>query len=134
MNKSWHSIFGFALIILTNFFTSEILIAQNTDAEQDSTLQQSSSVSNISPFVYLDCQRCDKNHIRQEIGYINYVRDPMQADIHLFITAQETGDGGTEYELSFIGRKRFSELEYSFKKLIDRDATWDETREELNRA
>lgn len=63
----------------------------------------------VKPSLYLDCHGCDYNYIRQEINFVNYVRDQEQADIHLFIRFTSTGDGGREYDLNFIGRRRFSE-------------------------
>jgi hypothetical protein len=103
----------------------------NSDSLQSPVIN---SIQNFSPKVYLDCEGCDRNFIRQEINYLNYVRDPKQADIHLFITDEFTGGGGREYELSFIGQNEFEDLEYSYKKLVGRNATWDETRELLNDA
>lgn len=121
-------------MILPGAFSAAPLLAQDVVAEEDTVTQREEASNGISPLVYLDCNRCDRNHIRREVSFVNYVRDPEQAETHLFITDQQTGDGGREYELSFIGQKRFSDVQYSFKKLIHRDATWDETREELNRA
>lgn len=86
------------------------------------------------PTIYLDCQRCDYNHIRSEITFVDYLRDPEQADIHLFITAQTTGDGGLEYHLSFMGRGGFSEINYSFYHLTTRSMTVDQRRNSLNEA
>lgn len=53
--------------------------------------------------VFLDCNRCDHSYIRQEITFINYVRDKEDSQVHLLITRQGTGSGGTEYTLRFIG-------------------------------
>lgn len=60
-----------------------------------------------APNVYLDCERriCDKNYIRTEITFVNYMNDRQNADIHILITRQRTGSGGYEYTLSFIGLK-----------------------------
>ena len=54
--------------------------------------------------VYLDCQRmrCDRNHIRLEIPYVNWVRDRADADVHILGTSQGTG-GGREVIFNFIG-------------------------------
>ena len=60
--------------------------------------------------VYLDCNRCDRTFIRQEITYINYVRDRQDSDVHILITTQRTGSGGTEYELNFIGQGAFEKM------------------------
>lgn len=84
------------------------------------------------PRVYIDCDRCDYDHIRREIPFVDYVREPAQADIHLFITDQETGDGGREYEFSFIGRREFAEMNFEFEQTVGRIATESEIREEIN--
>ncbi|GAB5517940.1 MAG: hypothetical protein RhofKO_01910 [Rhodothermales bacterium] len=84
--------------------------------------------------VYVDCGRCDRTHIRAEIDLVTYVRDPEQADVHLFITDQRTGSGGRQYELSFLGREAFASVEYTFTHVVDRDATTDERREAINDA
>lgn len=130
---SYHVSGVFSFFILLLF--QSVLFAQVPETNGDS-LQTTgqNSLQSLSPKVYLDCEGCDLNFIRQEINYLNYVRDPQQADVHLFITDEQTGGGGREYELSFIGQNKFEDLEYSFKKLVSRNATWDETRELLNDA
>jgi hypothetical protein len=85
------------------------------------------------PEVYLDCRRCDFDYIRKELNFVHYVRDPNQADIHVFVTDQNTGDGGRMFEFSFFGRRGFSGTEYTLKHFIGRDATQEETREALAR-
>ncbi len=103
------------------------LIAQDTEIQSGDTQQ------NGTMKVYLDCASCDYNHVRREITFVNYVRDPAKADIHVFVTDEETGAGGTEYEFSYFGRGAFSGTEYTLKHYIDRDATSDEIRDALNR-
>lgn len=90
-------------------------------------------LQNGAPLVYIDCSRCDYDYIRQEIAFVNYVRDQGRADVHVFITDEGTGSGGREYELSFIGRQAFEDLEYTLSHTVDRNATRDETREGLSR-
>jgi hypothetical protein len=60
--------------------------------------------------VYLDCQGggCDFDFFRQEIGSVNWVRDRAVADVHVLLTTQETGAGGTQYTLAFLGLGRFA--------------------------
>ena len=50
--------------------------------------------------VFLDCDECDSSHIRTELDFINYVRDPAQADLHVFITENYTVLNGRQYEFS----------------------------------
>jgi hypothetical protein len=64
-----------------------------------------------APLVYVDCDRCDGTHIRREITFVNHVRDPGPAEVHVLVTDQPTGAGGRRYTLAFLGRGRFSGLD-----------------------
>lgn len=67
------------------------------------TLPAQDSTNTINAF--LDCRRaCDESHVRNEIQFVNYVRNEEEADVHLMITSQRTGNGGEEYTLEFIAR------------------------------
>jgi len=62
--------------------------------------------------VFLDCQTwvgCDLDHARREIPFVNWMRDRQDADVHVLVTSQETGGGGYETTLTFIGLRRFSD-------------------------
>ena len=81
--------------------------------------------------VYLDCNRCDFSYIREEIEFVNYVRDRFQAQVHVFVTDQGTGSGGRKYTLSFIGQERHKGLEHTLTfSSLDTD-TRDEVRKGL---
>src|SRR5262245_15480433 len=58
--------------------------------------------------VFLDCNSCDEDFLRTEITFIDYMRDRTDADVHILVTTQGTGGGGTEYTLKFIGLGRFA--------------------------
>jgi len=60
------------------------------------------------------------------------VRDQKQADVHVLITTEATGGGGCEYEFSFLGRRAYESIDYTLTRTIGRDATDDETREQVN--
>ncbi len=122
-----HHLFSLLILFPFLFLTPTTSLGQVTEPANSPVATQ-----NI-PSVFVDCNRCDYDHIRREIPFVNYVREPQQASVHLFITDQRTGDGGREYELSFIGREQFSEMNYDFKHTVGRDATGDESREELIR-
>ena len=61
-----------------------------------------------APKVFLDGSRIDRNYIRTEIPFVNYVRDRKEADVHILITTQSTGAGGREYTIAFIGQNECS--------------------------
>jgi len=80
------------------------------------------------PNVFLDCRRCDYEFIKTELTFVNYVRDPEMADIHVFITEERTAAGGREFQFSFIGRKEFSGTSFTLKHHISPNTTFDERR------
>ena len=57
--------------------------------------------------VYLDCQDCFQNYLREEIDWVDYVRQREDADVHLLSTSSPTGAGGREVVLRFVGVGRF---------------------------
>lgn len=62
----------------------------------------------VAPNVYLDCERrtCDFEYIKTEITFVNYVLDRQSADVQIIVTRQQTGSGGNEYTLAYIGLNR----------------------------
>lgn len=46
--------------------------------------------------VFIDCRGpgCDQAFFRTELAWIDHVRDQMDADVHVLVTAQGTGGGG----------------------------------------
>jgi hypothetical protein len=61
-----------------------------------------------APAVFVDCSRCDFSHIRSEITFVNYVRDPAHAQVHVIIADQATGAGSRVYTFRFVGRGEFA--------------------------
>lgn len=57
--------------------------------------------------VFIDCSGCYQDYIRTEITFVNYVRDITQADVYVFITAQATGSGGTNFTLIILGKQTY---------------------------
>jgi hypothetical protein len=46
---------------------------------------------------------CDSREFRTQIDWVNWVRDRRDAQVHVLITSEETGSGGSSYLLDFIG-------------------------------
>lgn len=61
--------------------------------------------------VFLDCSggrgwapHCDGDLYRQEITFVDWVREPQDAHVHVILTTQGAGGGGSRYTLDFLGR------------------------------
>ena len=61
--------------------------------------------------VFLDCDPCDDDHLRQEINFVNYVRDRQDAQVHVLITREGTGGGGDAWTLDFYGLDDFTGMD-----------------------
>ena len=47
------------------------------------------------------------NYIREEIPYVNYVRDVKEAQVYIRETSESTGSGGRKYTFTFVGQMEF---------------------------
>jgi hypothetical protein len=98
---------GKAFLLLMVCFSLWPLHAWEEKEDEKDTKIDVQDLKKHAPFVYLDCWRCDKDYIRTEITYVNYVRVRQDSDIHILITNQRNGAGGNEYTMEFIGRRQF---------------------------
>jgi hypothetical protein len=128
--------FMIALYLFFSLFWIQLLAGFNGVLAQEAQVARidtiTESISSEAPYVFIDCRDCDFNFIRTELSFVNYVRDPELADIHVFVTEEETGGGGLEYQFSFIGRRSFAGTEYTLNHHIGRNATREEIRNAFN--
>jgi hypothetical protein len=89
---------------------------------------QSDTVRKKSANIFIDCASCDQDYFRDQLTFVNFVREPKDAHVHLLITYQTTGSGGTEYSLFFLGQKQFSGQKDTLICNTRQDATPDEIR------
>jgi hypothetical protein len=59
--------------------------------------------------VYVDCEArgCDFDFFRDQLRWVNFVRDRLFSDVLLLVTSLETGAGGSEVTISAIGGEKF---------------------------
>ena len=104
--------------ILNSFI---LLISFNLYAQED--------LNNI----YIKCDRCDNSFLKNEIKYINHVREQGLADIQLFIYRNRNANNGSRYSLDFIGKNKFSGKDLSLVVDTNPRFTRDEVRNALKR-
>lgn len=84
--------------------------------------------------VFFDCTAggCnDFDFFRRQIPYVNWVRDRQDADVHVLITGQHTGGGGSQYQLAFIGLRAFHGHDETLVLNTPGTATSDELRRSM---
>jgi len=119
MNKrtTLHLLLSMGTFLVFNIF----LNSQNLQPNLEELIKK-------APKVFIDCQSCDFEFIKSEITFVNYVRDPLKADIYVLITDLPTGNKGTEYTISFIGQNIFKGIEKTLKYYSQNTDTEDMVR------
>lgn len=59
--------------------------------------------------IFIDCSNiwCDQTFIKTEINVVDFLLDNQAADLHVLITEQSTGSGGSRYQMIFFGQNQF---------------------------
>lgn len=72
-------------------FTAAPLVAQDNGSQ---------------PNVFFDCdgRDCNNTYYRTEIDWVNWINDQTRADVHVIMASTQTGAGGREYQIDFIGQ------------------------------
>jgi hypothetical protein len=87
------------------------------------------SISHDALRVFVDCNTdCDFDYFHEQIKFVDYVRDRQVAQVHVLITSQNTGSGGDEFTLKFVGLREFAGLDDELKYASQGTSTEDEIR------
>ncbi len=79
--------------------------------------------------IFIDCRSCDMNYTRQEIPFVNYVRDTREAEVYLLVTNQPAGSGGDQFTFSFQGLMKYEGMNDTLTYTSNPDETWAIVRE-----
>jgi len=81
--------------------------------------------------VFIDCSNtwCDFSYIKTEINIVDFLLDYQAADLHILITEQSTGSGGSEYQMIYFGQNQFKNQSDTLRFNTSPDATDFEKRE-----
>lgn len=98
-----HRLLPILMVLLMQFQVSG-QVPDYTQSEGDSTqtVRREDAIR-----IFIDCERCDMNYIREEIPYVNYVRDVKEAQVYVLETSEATGSGGIKYTYAFVGQEDF---------------------------
>ncbi|HEY7475239.1 MAG TPA: hypothetical protein VH679_09540 [Vicinamibacterales bacterium] len=77
--------------------------------------------------VFLDCDSCFADYLREEISWVDFVRQREDADVHVLSSTQDTGGGGRQVVLRFVGADRFQGVDHELKS-ISLSADTEDTR------
>jgi hypothetical protein len=83
----------------------------------------------------IDCSGapCDHDFFRTEITFVDFVRQRQDADVHLLITGEPTGQGGRELTYTFFGQGRFRGQDHLLRSTFRVAESDDAVRREMVR-
>ena len=83
--------------------------------------------------VFIDCSNtwCDQTFLKTEINIVDFLLDNQAADLHVLITEQSTGSGGSNFQLIFFGQNHFKNQSDTLRFSINPNTTDFERRDVL---
>ena len=93
------------LSLIFTVFVSFTITAQETDSGS------SGHMRNDAVKVFIDCNSCDMNYTRQEIPWVNYVREVREAQVYVLVTRQNSGNGGDLFTYTFHGMDQYAGMD-----------------------
>jgi hypothetical protein len=81
--------------------------------------------------VYVDCNDCFGDYIREEVDMVEYVRDPAGADVHIIVSTADTASAGIERAVALIGLGRFKGMNFNLRAVSQNSDTEDTQRQRL---
>jgi len=78
--------------------------------------------------IYLDCEYCDSDYYKQELEYVEFVRDRKFADVHIFFTTQNNATNGDKYTIEFTGNNNYKLINDKLEFSTTGETTTDQER------
>ncbi|MBA4318333.1 MAG: hypothetical protein C0412_08025 [Flavobacterium sp.] len=85
------------------------------------------------PKIYVSGNYYDLQHLKKQIPVVDYVNDRKDADVHVLVTSQSTGSGGSSYILLFYGQNHFDKLNDTIRVITNQIDSEDIIRNKLIR-
>ncbi|MFO8234290.1 MAG: hypothetical protein R6U04_02630 [Bacteroidales bacterium] len=121
-------------LFFKGIFITFVILLIGGNVTQANSLQDTTKLDSQEeevPNVFLDCQSCDKDHIKREISYVNYVRDRNDADVHVMITRERAANRGRRYSVFMIGQNGYEHLQDTLRFNVGADVSEDEARQQM---
>jgi hypothetical protein len=109
---------------------ASIAFAQTTTPPTQASQAQTKGPTRLR--VFLECD-CFAEFIRDEIDWVDFVRQPQDADVQVLSATNSTGGGGREVVLRFIGVGRLQGVDTELKSISQNNDTEDTRRKQMLR-
>ena len=108
------------------FASAPVAFAQTPPAPvQQQAQPQTAGLARLR--VFLECD-CFADYMREEIEWVDFVRQPQDADVQVLSATNSTGGGGREVVLRFVGLGRLQGVDTELKSISQNNDTEDTRR------
>lgn len=83
--------------------------------------------------VYLDCRDCFSEYLRDQLDWVDFVRQPQDADVTVLSSSTQTGGGGREVVLRFVGRDLLAGVDRELRALSEPGESENRRRDVVHR-
>ncbi|MBC8089035.1 MAG: hypothetical protein H7Z40_17355 [Phycisphaerae bacterium] len=83
--------------------------------------------------IFLDCESCSSDYMRNETRWVEFVRDRTVSDVHVLVTDINTGSGGEEYTIEMVGLGSYAGRVDTLRLVVPPTQTSTERRDALTR-
>lgn len=90
------------LVIVVSLFLMQFSLAADKEEAINSSYFSTGTISTLK--VFLEGKVVDFDYIRRNVNFVDFVNDPKGADVHIIITSNSTGGGGTNYILNYYSQ------------------------------
>jgi hypothetical protein len=82
--------------------------------------------------LFVDCNTyCDFDYLKREITLVDFTLDNKDADVHILITEQSNGGGGSQFQLIFFGQNGFRNMQDTLRYNVEPNSTDFMKREQI---
>ena len=84
-----------------------------------------------APGIFIECDYCYTEYLRQNLSFLNFVRDRKDADIFVQFYENSNSGGGINYTLDFTGANKYSGMNDTLKFKTDPTMSQDYIRDKI---
>jgi hypothetical protein len=103
---------GIFLVVPPAAAQTQAETTQTQTQAQEPAQEQDPAATSDRLRVFLDCFECFQSYLREEIDWVDFVRQVQDADVSLLTVGRQTGGGGRAVTLRFIGRGVFEDHDH----------------------
>jgi len=81
--------------------------------------------------LFINCNFCDMRYLRDELNYLDHVRDQALADIMVQVNRVGNASGGSSYDFRFIGLESYEDIQQELTMNTPPTFTPDEIRQNI---